>query len=81
VKRWIRAVLERWLSLLLPGSERVRPPLLSAFDPAYHREDLLQSLGQVVRMPTIAYRLIRDGPMGCRQQPGGWLQDDHREAA
>lgn len=81
VKRWIRVVLEEWLSRLPPGGTRVRPPLLAAFDPAHRREGLPQRMGTVVRLPTIAHRPIRDGPMGCRQQPGGWLCDDNRAAA
>jgi putative transposase len=81
VKRWIRAVLEKWLSRLLPGGTRARLPLLAAFAPAHHREDLPQRLGTVARMPMMAHRPIRDGPIGSRQQPGGWLRGDHRAAA
>jgi putative transposase len=81
MKRWIRAVLEKWLSRLLPGGTRIRPPLLSASGTAHQCEGLPQRMGQVVRMPTILHRPIRDEPMEGRQRPGGWLQDDNRMAA
>jgi len=81
VKRWIRVVLEEWLSRLPPGGTRVQPPLLAAFDPAHRREGLPQRMGTVARLPTMAHRPIRDGPMGCRQPPGGWLCDNNRAAA
>jgi putative transposase len=81
VERWIRAVLERWLSRLLPGGTRVRQPLLAALGTTHQREGLPQRMDKVVRMPTIVYRPIRDGPMGCRQRPGGLLRDDNRAAA
>jgi hypothetical protein len=81
VKRGIRAVLEEWLSRLPPSGPCVRPRPLTAFDPAHRREGLPQRMGTVARMPTMAHRPIRDGPLGCRQQPGGWLCDDNRAAA
>jgi putative transposase len=81
MKRWIRAVLEKWLSRMLPGGTRIRPPLLSASGIAHQCEGLPQRMGQVVRIPTIRHRPIRDGPMEGRPRSGGWLQDDNRMAA
>src|SRR5262245_39510257 len=81
VNRWICSVLESWVARLPPGVTRVRPHLLAAFDPAHCREGLPQRMGTVARMRTMAHRPIRDGPLGCRQQPSWWLCDDHRAAA
>jgi hypothetical protein len=81
VKKWIRSILEEWLSRLPPSGTCVRPRLLAAFDPAHHRAGLPQRMGTVARMPTMAHRPIWDGPLGCRQQPGGWLCDDTHAAA
>ena len=81
VKEWRRSVIVNGLSWLLRRGECGRRPLHSVFAMHHRRECRHQGMGEVVLLPVIHHRLIRDGPMRGRHRLGERLKDDHREAA
>jgi transposase len=81
VERWIRSVIEHVMSPLLGCGHSARRPLLSAGDSHDHQEDLPRSRGQVLLLPGVNPRPIRDGPTRHRPRRGARLRAEERAAA
>jgi len=76
-----RSVIVNGLSWSLQSSACDRRPFRSVCAMYSRRECRDQGMGEIVRLPVVHHRLIRDGPMRSRHQLSERLKDDHREAA
>jgi hypothetical protein len=81
VARWIHAVLEQGVSLLLQHGECVRRPVVSACLTHASQKHFPQSRGSVILLPVVSHCQIRDGPLRRQQRLGGLLMATNRDAA
>jgi len=81
VARWIHAVMEHGVSLVLQCGAHGRRPALSVCATHASQEHFSQSRGPVVLLPVVSYCQIRAGPLRRQQLLGGLLMDANREAA
>ena len=79
-KRWLYMVKEAGLPRGNSSGDRVRQPLLCVVATHHSRAHDSQSLDNVICLPSLPRKSIRDGPMRHRWQRGG-LTYDRREAA
>ena len=81
VTRWIGAVREHVLAWLLGCGHTARRPLLSAGETHNHHKALPGSKGEVILLPLLPPRPIRDGPVRYPSRVNRLLRNDHCEAA
>jgi hypothetical protein len=81
VARWIGAVRKHVLAWLLGCGHAARRPLLSAGETHNHHKALPGSKGEVILLPLLPPRPIRDGPVRYPSRVNRLLRNDHCEAA
>jgi hypothetical protein len=79
-KRWICMVKEASLRRRSPARDRIRQPMLCAVTTPHGRAHDSRGLDNVLCLPSIPRKPIRDGPLRHRWQRGG-LTYDRRAAA
>jgi putative transposase len=80
-ERWIRSVKDEVLSRLILSGERSLRYALNEYVTHYHTERPHQGKGNVVLMPSLHHCAERQGPIRCRERPGGLLKYYSQEAA
>lgn len=77
----MRSIKEECLSRLILFGERALFYALTEYGEHYHRERPHQGKGNVGLMPLSEPRMVREGPLRCRERLGGLLKYYEREAA
>ena len=80
VARWIQAVIEHGVPLVLQCGEHGRRPALSAGATHASPKHFPQNRGPVVLLPVGSHCQIRDGPLRRPQRRGALLMDTNRES-
>jgi hypothetical protein len=80
-ERWVRWVIEKALSRLLPLSTYVQRLVLVEFVPYPHQKCLPQRMGKVIVLPVFDHRPIRDGPRRTPPRLSRLLPNDDCAAA
>jgi putative transposase len=80
-ERGVRWVIEKALSRLRPLSTHVQRFVLVELAPSPHQTQRPQRMGNVIVLPGLDHRPIRDGPLRTPPWLGGLLHNDDRAAA
>ena len=80
-ERWVRSVKEECLSRLILFGEASLRHALTQYVAHFHHERNHQGKGNVLLFPVVSQDTVSQGPIQCRERPGGLLKYYEREAA
>ena len=80
-ERWVRSVKDEALSRLILFGEASLRQVLTQYVAHFHHERNHQGKGNVLLFPVVSQDTVSQGPIQCRERPGGLLKYYEREAA